>query len=246
MSSTRVRARVAMVARYLTIAPLVVGLPIVRRIPWRIVWVVNAGSESDQRAYALLSRIGGLLGIDVGPIALFRIRGVGWGVVVATASTNAQLRASDERCRKLRDGVTFVGMDAGALGEASVVVLLSTGGDEGVASIAGSLTPGTVIVSDTHPKISRAAAKGLRDRGVVVYESALTRRGTRVVPKLPRWPADTIPGCVAQAIVECALDRTVIDQEAFTILGDRLFESRLDRPGGVDGAERAAADRAHS
>jgi len=80
---------------------------------------------------------------------------------------------------------------------------------------------------------------------VLVYESALTRHGTRFIPKLPRWPADTIPGCVAQAIVECHLERTVIDQEAFTILGDRLFEPRLDIPGGLRAVGQAAVDRIH-
>ena len=345
-SRARVLARISMVARYAAIAPLVMGLPLVRRIPWRIIWVVNAGSESDRRSYGALARIGRLLGIDVGPIGLFRISGIGWGLIVATPSSNDELRSSAERSRRLvadverfrgrrialagvipscftqhrvwpdddrfvrgqyatvhmirrnvedvlrrnpeladraiaivgvgatgqlvandlahsgyellaldprpeaasglGDGVRFLGMDTAALADAGVVVLLSTGGDEGVASIASALIPGTAVVSDTHPKVSRSAARDLHDRGVIVYESALTRRGTRFVPKLPRWPADTIPGCVAQAIVECSLDRTVIEQDAFTILGDRLFESRLDRPGGLDGDERAGVDRSHT
>jgi len=345
-SSSAARRRLSMMARYAAIAPLVVGLPLVRRVPWKIIWVVNAGSESDRHAYALFARLGRMLRIDVGPIGIFRIAGIGWGLIIATPSTNDDLRASAERCfrlvadvrrfngrrialagvipscltqndawpddddrfvkgqyatvhmirrnvedvlRRHRDlagrpiaivgvgatgrlvandlaysgyrllafdvrpeaasgldeGIRFVGMETDELGQVGVVVLLSTGGDAGVASIGQALVPGTAVVSDTHPKISRRAARSLHERGVLVYESALTRRGTRFIPKLPRWPADTIPGCVAQAVIECHLDRTVIDQDAFAILGDRLFEPRLDRPGGLDGDERAVVDRVH-
>ena len=346
MAWSDLRRRFSMSARSVTIAPLVIALPLVRLIPWQIIWVVNAGSESDRRAYAVFARIGRILHIDVGPIGLFRIAGIGWGLIVATPSTNDELRSSEQRCRRLvadvrrfrgrrialagvipsclsrhqawpedddrfvkgqyatvhmirrnvedvhrrhkelaklpiaivgvgatgrlvandlafsgypmvaldvrpeaaadlHEGVRFVGSDTDSLGDVGVVVLLSTGGDAGVSSIAHALRPGTAVVSDTHPKVSRAAARDLHARGVHVYESALTRHGTRFVPKLPRWPADTIPGCVAQAIIECHLDRTVIDQDAFTILGDRLFEPRLDRPGGIDHAERAVIDRVH-
>jgi len=42
-----------------------------------------------------------------------------------------------------------------------------------------------------------------------------------------------------------SLERTVIDQEAFTILGDRLFEPRLDIPGGLRAVGQAAVDRIH-
>jgi len=345
MARRSLRTRLTMLGRYAAIAPLVIGMPLVRRIPWRIIWVVNAGSEADRRSYGVFAWLGKVLGIEVGPIGLFRIPRVGWGLIIATPSTNDELRASRDRCRRvidavcryhggrialagvipscltqhdlwpdddrlvrgqyatvhmirrnvedvhshhpelaslpigivgvgatgrlvandlassgyalvaldvrpeaahgLHESIQFVGMNTDALAEVGVVVLLSTAGDAGVASIGSALKPGTAVVSDTHPKISRAAARELDERTVLVYESALTRHGTRFIPKLPRWPADTIPGCVAQAIVECHLERTVIDQEAFTILGDRLFEPRLDIPGGLRAVGQAAVDRIH-
>ena len=330
----RARRWLRVAARVGVIAPLVIFMPLVRLLPWRIVWVVNSGSETDTRAYGFLAKFGELLHIDVGPIGVFRVPKIGWSVIGASNFSNEELRASADNCQRvvravqkfrgerialagvmpaclshhdmwpdddrfvrgqyatvhmvrcnvedahklhpeLRDhdiavvgvgatgrlvandlaasgyrvraldvrpetatgldpNIRFIGTDATQLDGVGVVVLLSTGGDAGVASIGSALVPGTVVVSDTHPKLSRRMARELDAKGVTVYESALTRRGTRIVPKLPGFPNDTIPGCVAQAIVECYLERPMIEQQAFTIVGDRLFEPRLDRPEGLD------------
>ena len=328
-----VRCWLRMTGRVAVIASLVILMPLVRLLPWRIVWVVNSGSASDTRAYGLLARFGELLRIDVGPIGVFRVPKIGWSIIVASPFSNEELQASAEACQRVlravrkfhgerialagvmpaclshhdiwpdddrfvrgqyatvhmvrcnvedahklhpelkdRDiavvgvgatgrlvandlagsgyavraldvrpetaagldpSVRFIGMDTTQLDGVGVVVLLSTGGDEGVTSIGSTLVPGTVVVSDTHPKLSPTMVRALEEKGVTVYESALTRRGTKIVPKLPGFPSDTIPGCVAQAIVECYLERPMIEQEAFTIVGDRLFVPRLDRPEGV-------------
>ena len=337
------RHAVKVARRLVIVIPLFLATPLLRRWRWSVVWVVNAGSPSDRRAYGPFAKLTERPGWEVLPAGLFRIRGVGWGLIVGTASLNEDLRSSADRCERVlaaatrfrarrialngvlpaclvahgiwpedsrvvrgqyatvhmirsnvvdvherrpelakrpvavvgvgatgqlvanelaRGGydvvaldiraeaatgldprVRFVGMDTGVLANVGVIVLLSTGGDAGAASIIRDVTPANVVISDTHPKLSRAGAEALVARGIAVYESALTRRGTRFVPKLPNWEADTIPGCVAQAIVERKLGRPVTDQDAFEILGSRLLTSRLDDPESLQRAERAAPDR---
>lgn len=322
-----------LMGRFVLIGLLVAARPLLRLRKWPVIWVVNAGSESDKKAYGPLAKLNERRGWEVVPVGLFRVPGVGWNLIVGTSASNDDLRAGAQTCertvgaaRRFRadrialngvlpscltqhgiwpdddrmvkgqyatvhmisnnvedvlaerpdlggkamavvgvgatgrlvanelarpgynvvafdvrpeaaDGldprVQFCGMDTAALADVGVVVLLSTGGDQGAASIERDIAPGSVIVSDTHPKLSRSSVASLRSRGVTVYESALTKPGTRFVPKLPKWAADTIPGCVGQAIVEQKLGRPAIEQDGFDIAASRILGSRLDRPEGA-------------
>lgn len=304
-----------------------------RRVPWKTIWVANAGSEDDIKAYVPRWFVPLLRPLMPLPMGFFYSPGIGWSLILATSDSNEALRGDPDevgrliervarfRARrislngvlpailfendawpddprfvreahgalhmleenlaeigerhpevfaggrrvgvigtghtgaqlsnhltrqgyevlawdprpqareKLEPGVRFVGRDPEPLRELRVVVFLSSRGDDAAKAVAEQLRPGAIILSDTHPKISRSWCEQLRRRGLIVYESALTRPGTFFFPKMPRWERDTLPGCMGQAMVEAVGDAPPMDLHAFKQRARELLTARLDRPG---------------
>jgi hypothetical protein len=172
------------------------------KLQWATVFMIEKNIDQIIARHALGSR-GDLPGVCV----------VGAGYTGAQMANRLAQRgfavsAMDPRedaRHRLDDAVRFAGMDATeALRDVAIIVLLTSRGDDGVASVRAALRPGQIVLSDTHPKISRTLCRTLQAEGIQIYESALTKPGTVLVPKMPRWDRDTIPGCVAQAILEAS------------------------------------------
>lgn len=304
-----------------------------RRVRWKTIWVANAGSADDIRAYMPVWLAPLLRPLMPLPMGFFYSPGIGWSLILATSDSNEALRQNPPEVRRLiervarwqarrislngvlpailfendawpddarfvrdahgalhmieenlaeigalhpevfangrrvgvigvghtgaqlanhltRQGyhvlawdprpqardrlepsVCFVGQDPAPLRELRLVVFLSSRGDDAAKAVAEALEPGAVILSDTHPKISRRWCETLRMRGLIVYESALTRPGTFFFPKMPRWQRDTLPGCMGQAMVEAMGDATQLDLGAFKERASSMLTARLDRPG---------------
>jgi hypothetical protein len=136
-----------------------------------------------------------------------------------------------EAAQRLSGAVAFCGEDTSRIREAGVIVLLTTRGDDGMESILPHLGAGQVVISDTHPKVSSRLWERARQRGAWGYESATTLPGLRLIPKLPRWPADTLPGCVVTALVEALSGPAQGDPAAFARSAAALgIVGRLDTP----------------
>ncbi|MEO0814959.1 MAG: hypothetical protein AAFY60_19020 [Myxococcota bacterium] len=140
------------------------------------------------------------------------------------------LDTRSDRNESLDPKVRFLLPDAAEIQAANVVVLLTPTGDSGALQVIEHLRSGVAVISDTHPKLSMAMVNRLRDQQVHVFESALTRDGTFFFPKIPRWPSDTIPGCVSQALVEATAQRRISDQEDFDREAALSLRARLDEP----------------
>lgn len=162
--------------------------------------------------------------------------GVGFtGALVANrlVKNGLEVTALDPRpeaAQRLLPEVQFFGMNADhAVRDADVVLLLSTRGDEGLATVIDAMQRGMTLLSDTHPKISRRWHAHVRARGIRLYEAALTRPGTVFLPKIPRWPRDTIPGCVGQGLVEAWVPHAR-DEQSFERTAREILVARLDEP----------------
>ena len=128
-------------------------------------------------------------------------------------------------------GVRFVGRNTEFLSEVGLVVLLTGKGDDGVNTILPNVLPGTIVLSDTHPKVSKTKWAALVDKGIIPYESAAFRRGSVFFPALPRFKRDTLPGCVVQAFCEALAGRVPASQQEFNEMARAVsLEGRLDSP----------------
>lgn len=200
------------------------------RLQWATIFMIEQNIDQIIARHALQSN-GGLPGVCVvgagytGAQMANRLAKKGFSVTSMDPREEAQHR--------LDDAVRFVGMDAReALRDVTIIVLLTSRGDDGVASVREALRPDQIILSDTHPKISRPLCRSLQSEGIQVYESALTRPGTVLLPKMPRWDRDTIPGCVAQAILEASnlswshdnLQHIPSDTDAQHLLMEEFFQ----------------------
>ena len=175
-------------------------------------------------------------------VAIIGVGQTGAQVANHLAEHGYRVLAFDARAtaaERLSPAVEFAALDTTQLEHAGVFVFLTPKGDDAARLVFHSVKPGTVVLADTHPKLSRADAARLRSRGVRIYESALTRTGTLFVPKIPRWPRDTIPGCIGQALVEVAAGRSLKRQREFEELAPTVLRARLDEPDPLHGPELA-------
>lgn len=97
-------------------------------------------------------------------------------------------------------------------------------------ALSNFLSNETLLISDTHPKLSKSSIQQLNEAGIYVYESALTlMNGFRIIPKLPMWRDDTVPGCLGEAFV-CANASQLKDEEDFETNAGSVLKARLDLP----------------
>lgn len=97
-------------------------------------------------------------------------------------------------------------------------------------ALSNYLSNGTVLISDTHPKLSNSSIQRLNEAGICVYESALTlMKGFQIIPKLPMWRNDTVPGCLGEAFVRANASQ-IKDEEDFDSSVGSVLKARLDLP----------------
>jgi len=169
------------------------------------------------------------------PIAIVGAGYCGAQLAARLALQGQTVLAFDQRpeaAERLPAEVAFCGADMARIQEAGVIALLTTRGNDGMQSILPHLVSGQAVVSDTHPKVSSRLWEQARQKGVFGYECATTLPGFRLTPKLPRWPADTLPGCVVTALVEATTHRRDLDPAEFARQARAMgIVSRLDLPG---------------
>jgi len=125
----------------------------------------------------------------------------------------------------------FVGDDFTRIEECGIVIILTTQGNSGIESIISHLNPYSVVISDTHPKITRSRWQEVNKKVSGCYESATIYPGSWFFPSFPRWNNKTVPGCVVQAIVESVYDIKFEEQEQFNRYAIECgFVARLDKP----------------
>ena len=97
MISTVVR-----LGRIVLIATLLVLYPLVRRVRWKTVWVINAGTPDDVRHFAPMWLAKPLVRIfELVPTGFFYSPGIGVSLVVGTLLDNETLMRDREACARL-------------------------------------------------------------------------------------------------------------------------------------------------
>ena len=125
----------------------------------------------------------------------------------------------------------FFGPEFEKISDCKIVVLLTTEGDSGIETIFENLSKKTIILADTHPKVSSKMWKRIGNKDVIGFESAATAPGFRYYPHYQGWDPTTIPGCVLQAILESAAGKVFSSQEEHDAFAKKSgFTGRLDVP----------------
>lgn len=330
MSRKKLPKPIRLVGRSALMVVLLITQPLIRHFPWKVVWVLNAGTEDDVKAFGPAATWLSKRGVDMVPLGFFWAKNAGLSIYLASPYTNKTFKEDPVICQRileqaqrwnakkialngvipaaihnhkiwpddnrfvlhqhatifmvgenvkqvheqhseiaelpvavlgagytgrevanrlcelghqvvtfdprrpaegaLKEGVEYAGEDFDRLNEIGTVVVLTGNGDDAAQDLYDYLKPGAVILSDTHPKISGTWVERLLERDVHVYESALTRPGARVFPKLPRWNETTIAGCVGQALVECVAKSMATTQAEFDTMAQRTVQARLDIP----------------
>ena len=132
---------------------------------------------------------------------------------------------------KVPEFYNFYGNDFSKVKECELIILLTTNGDSGIECILEQLTPGTIILSDTQPKVTSPIWEKVLEKECIGLESASMLDGFQYIPTPPNWRGTTLPGCVIQALVESKTDKTYDTQSEFNQVAKRLnILSRLDIP----------------
>ncbi len=107
---------------------------------------------------------------------------------------------------------------------ADVVILLSARGSD-FGPYLRFLKDGAVIVDDTHPALPRARFEAARTeaKDVTYYKAVASNPRLQVLPSLPGYGADWVPGCALEGIVLAGTDdEDPITQAFFDIKATRL------------------------
>jgi hypothetical protein len=111
---------------------------------------------------------------------------------------------------------------------AEAVLVLTSRGDQ-AESVIPFLTPGTVVADDTHPEIPSSVRSEMERAGATVFKATMGDTRFRIMPRVPFFRSDDIPGCVLEALVVLERGREVLaSQAAFNDAASALgFEARL-------------------
>lgn len=116
--------------------------------------------------------------------------------------------------RREEENVLFSGESQDIAAAQAVLVL--TGRGEQAASVIPFLSPGTVVADDTYPEMPRSVRDGMQQAGALVLKATMGDARFRIVPRIPFFRSDDIPGCVLEALVILEHGREVLcSQEAF-------------------------------
>lgn len=114
------------------------------------------------------------------------------------------------------------------IASAEAVLVLTSRGDQ-AESVIPCLTPGTVVADDTHPEIPSSVRRGMESAGALVFKATMGDSRFRIMPRVPFFRSDDIPGCVLEALVVLEYGREVlVSQAAFNDAASALgFGARL-------------------
>lgn len=114
------------------------------------------------------------------------------------------------------------------LAEAAAVVVLTARGTD-TAAMAQHLAAGSVVADDTHPEIPVPIRTAMEHRGATVLKAAMADDRIRILPRIPTFRADDIPGCLLEALVVVQRGSEVLEtQEGFNEAAAELgFKARL-------------------
>eukprot|EP00928_Gymnodinium_smaydae_P079778 TRINITY_DN63631_c0_g1_i1.p1 TRINITY_DN63631_c0_g1~~TRINITY_DN63631_c0_g1_i1.p1 ORF type:complete len:379 (-),score=63.06 TRINITY_DN63631_c0_g1_i1:150-1214(-) len=132
--------------------------------------------------------------------------------------------------------------DPASLTAANVSMIFTPKGDD-VSHLVPHLTRGCIVGDDTHPCVSAHVRDRFASAGVVLLKvAASSRQPLRILPKLPNFRSDSVPGCLLEALVVNDSGHSVTaDFEEFCVraealgFGPQLIDT-LDEPL-VDGME---------
>jgi hypothetical protein len=116
------------------------------------------------------------------------------------------------------------------IASAEAVLVLTSRGEQ-AESIIPFLAPGTVVADDTHPEIPGSVRREMESTGALVFKATMGDTRFRIMPRVPFFRADDIPGCVLEALVVLRHGREVLaSQAAFNHAARTLgFKARLAR-----------------
>ncbi len=81
------------------------------------------------------------------------------------------------------------------------VAMVLTGKGDDIKPSVPYLKEGSVVVDDTHPPIPETLRGLIRSRGVILKKAVVGTGGFTMVPRLPKFKAWNIPGCLLEALV---------------------------------------------
>ena len=113
--------------------------------------------------------------------------------------------------RRQEDNVLFTAREADIGGAEAVLVLTSRG--EQAASVTPFLTPGTLVADDTHPEIPPDVRAEMVRAGARVLKATMGDPRFRILPRVPFFRSDDIPGCVLEALVVLSRGREVLSSQ---------------------------------
>ena len=91
--------------------------------------------------------------------------------------------------------------DPSELGRAEVVIVLTASGDD-IDGVVDNLRRGAILGDDTHPCMGEIVRGHLEDAGVKYLKLTTSTGGkVRILPRLPNFRGDDVPGCLIEALV---------------------------------------------
>ncbi len=125
------------------------------------------------------------------------------------------------------DGIRYTDRPEDLMEAEAVVVLTARGTD--TATMVQHLAAGTVVADDTHPEIPVPIRAAMEQRGATVLKAAMADQRIRILPRIPTFRADDIPGCLLEALVVVQRGSEVLEtQEGFNEAAAELgFRARL-------------------
>ncbi len=112
--------------------------------------------------------------------------------------------------------------------EAEAVIVLTARGTD-TATMVQHISWGAVVADDTHPDIPEPIRAAMEQRGATVLKAAMADERIRIVPRIPTFRPDDIPGCLLEALVVVQRGSEVLEsQETFNAAAHELgFRARL-------------------
>lgn len=116
------------------------------------------------------------------------------------------------------------------LAMADVVLVLTASGND-IADSVKYFSPGTVLADDTHPCIKRIIRSKLVEDGVDLWKAVMYDGQLRMIPRMPNFKPDDIPGCLLEALVVLEHGQEVLSNlECFSKAADKTsIRARLIR-----------------
>jgi hypothetical protein len=115
------------------------------------------------------------------------------------------------------DGNVLWTDQASDVGDAQAVLVLTARGEE-TAGLVPYLAPGAVVADDTHPEIPEPVRAAMERAGATVVKAAVGDPRFRILPRIPIFRSDDIPGCLLEALV-------VVERGAGTLESQASFNS---------------------